>query len=165
MSVSRLAALPEMGRKIPSFTAQPLKSPVQSSWWSCFSDQDSFPSRVLRRIPTRNLMRQQESESIAKSVVREPKGVEPAEMSVFYGDSPNPFVSAPPRREVFAACIGQHRNTPPKNGGGSDIDAAHPQLRSDFQRFGVDLHSGTGGSPEALWVLLHMGTACAAGSF
>src|SRR3989338_1035686 len=58
----------------------------------------------------------------------------------------SPFAPASRRLEVLAACFGQHRNSPLKDKTGSDIDAAHPQLRRDFQRLRADLRSGIGRS-------------------
>ena len=51
----------------------------------------------------------------------------------------HPFAPVTSRRELLAARLGQHRNSPIKQIRAQTVDAAYPRLRREFQRLGVNL--------------------------
>jgi len=51
----------------------------------------------------------------------------------------HPYAPVPPRRELLAARLGQHRNSPIRQIRAQTVDAAYPRLRREFQRLGVNL--------------------------
>ncbi len=50
----------------------------------------------------------------------------------------HPFAPVTSRRELLAARLGQHRNSPIKQIRAQTVDAAYPRLRREFQRLGVN---------------------------
>lgn len=74
------------------------------------------------------------------------KGIAPFVKERMGFEGPSCLLASASRRwEVFAARLGQHRNSPKKQKTGSDIDAAFPRLRRDFHHLRADLRSSQEG--------------------